>query len=97
MQRLIEGYYTVSDDELHALVWLMAKHQQLHLEPSAVAGVPGIARVHAQRDQYLRRSGMSAEAYARATHLVWATGGSMVPDTEMQAYLAQGAQVLQGS
>ncbi|WIE47804.1 D-serine ammonia-lyase [Pseudomonas sp. GM17] len=97
MQRLIEGYYTVSDDELHALVWLMAKHQQLHLEPSAVAGVPGIARVQAQRDQYLQRSGLSAAAYARATHLVWATGGSMVPDTEMQAYLAQGARVLQGS
>jgi len=97
MQRLIEGYYTVSDDELHALVWLMAQHQQLHLEPSAVAGVPGIARVQAQRDQYLQRSGLSAAAYARATHLVWATGGSMVPDTEMQAYLAQGARVLQGS
>ena len=71
--------------------------QDMHLEPSAVAGVPGIARVQAQCDQYLRRSGMSAEAYARATHLVWATGGSMVPDTEMQAYLAQGARVLQGS
>ncbi|MGE7956201.1 D-serine ammonia-lyase [Pseudomonas sp. NPDC089530] len=97
MQRLIEGYYTVSDDELHALVWLMAQHQQLHLEPSAVAGVPGIARVQARRGEYLQRSGMSAEAYARATHLVWATGGSMVPDAEMRAYLAQGARVLQGA
>ncbi|OLF54517.1 D-serine ammonia-lyase [Pseudomonas chlororaphis] len=97
MQRLVEGYYTVSDDELHALVWLMAQHQRLHLEPSAVAGVPGIARVRAHREQYLQRSGMDAQAYERATHLVWATGGSMVPQAEMQAYLDQGARVLQGS
>ncbi|MHC8372785.1 D-serine ammonia-lyase [Pseudomonas sp. MDT1-85] len=97
MYRLIEGYYTVSDDELHALVWLMAEYQQLHLEPSAVAGVPGIARLHSCRSEYLQRGGMNAEAYARATHLVWATGGSMVPEAEMQAYLAQGAHVLQGA
>ncbi|EXF94225.1 D-serine dehydratase [Pseudomonas fluorescens HK44] len=95
MQRLIDGYYTVSDDELHALLWLTADSEGLNLEPSALAGVPGIARLHAHRAEYLQRSGLSVEAYSRATHLIWATGGSMVPEPEMQAYLAQGAQVLQ--
>ncbi|MBX8582357.1 D-serine ammonia-lyase [Pseudomonas cichorii] len=96
MQRLIDGYYTVSDDELHALLRLTADSEGLNLEPSALAGVPGVARLHAHRVEYLQRSGLSVEAYARATHLIWATGGSMVPEPEMQAYLAQGAQVLQG-
>ncbi|APC18977.1 D-serine ammonia-lyase [Pseudomonas frederiksbergensis] len=96
MQRLIDGYYTVSDDELHALLWLTADSEGLNLEPSALAGVPGVARLHAHYAEYLQRSGLSVEAYACATHLIWATGGSMVPEPEMQAYLAQGAQVLQG-
>src|SRR5471030_67348 len=96
MQRLIDGYYTVSDDELHALLWLTADSEGLNLEPSALAGVPGVARLHAHHAEYLQRSGLRVEAYARATHLIWATGGSMVPEPEMQAYLAQGAQVLNG-
>ena len=94
MQRLIDGYYTVSDDELHAMLWLTARNEDLLLEPSALAGAPGIARLHAHRAQYLQRSGLSAEAFSRATHLVWATGGSMVPQSAMDGYLAQGAQVL---
>src|SRR5690606_41981261 len=57
------------------------------LEPAALAGVPGIARVHGDRDGYLARAGLDSRAMAQATHLVWATGGSMVPADEMQAYL----------
>ena len=29
-----------------------------------------------------------------ATHLVWATGGSMVPEAEIESYLAKGKQYL---
>lgn len=95
MERLIDGYYTVSDDELHALLWLTAYSERLELEPSALAGVPGIARLHEHRVEYLQRSGLSAEAFSRATHLIWATGGSMVPELELEAYRAHGAYVLQ--
>ena len=31
---------------------------------------------------------------ANATHLVWATGGNMVPAAEMDAYLAKGRELL---
>jgi D-serine dehydratase len=41
--------------------------------------------------------GLTPQHMAQATHLVWATGGSMVPQAEMDSYLARGRQLLQGS
>lgn len=94
MQRLIDGYYTVSDEELYSLLALMERSEGFRLEPSALAGLPGIARVQGEQQGYLARLGLDTEAMARATHLAWATGGDMVPTNEMDAYLAKGRQLL---
>jgi len=94
MQRLVDGYYTVSDDEMYCLLALMERSEGVRLEPSALAGVPGIARVHGDQQGYLARAGLDPQAMARATHLVWATGGSMVPPDEMQVYLDKGRRLL---
>ncbi|WP_312152527.1 D-serine ammonia-lyase [Pseudomonas sp.] len=94
MQRLLDGFYTVSDEELYSLLALMERSEGLRLEPSALAGVPGIARVHAEQQGYRVRLGLDRQAMANATHLVWATGGNRVPDDEMQAYLAKGRELL---
>ncbi len=94
MQRLLDGFYTVSDEELYCLLALMERSEGLRLEPSALAGVPGIARVHADPG-YQARTGLDSQTMANATHLVWATGGNMVPADEMQAYLAKGRQLLE--
>ena len=94
MQRLLDGFYTVSDEELYSLLALMERSEGLRLEPSALAGVPGIARVHAEQQGYRVRLGLDRQAMANATHLVWATGGDRVPDDEMQAYLAKGRELL---
>ena len=93
MQRLLDGFYTVSDEEMYCLLALMERHEGQRLEPSALAGVPGIARVQAD-SAYLARAGLNSEAMAQATHLVWATGGNMVPGEEMEAYLAKGRELL---
>ncbi|APA68645.1 D-serine ammonia-lyase [Janthinobacterium sp. 1_2014MBL_MicDiv] len=86
MQRLIDGYATVSDEELYRLLALLEQTQQLRLEPSAVAGFAGIDAVLAA-PQYRQQLG-------NATHLVWGTGGSMVPQEEMVAYVARGRALL---
>ncbi|GAB0406796.1 D-serine dehydratase [Escherichia coli] len=39
---------------------------------------------------YQQMHGFSAEQLRNATHLVWATGGGMVPEEEMEQYLAKG-------
>lgn len=95
LQRSIDGYYTVSDEELYRLLALLESSESLRLEPSALAGVPGMARVLNEQHAYRARLRLSPARMAQATHLIWATGGSMVPETEMAGYLAKGRQLLQ--
>lgn len=95
MQRSIDGYYTVSDEELYRLLALLDSSEGLRLEPSALAGVPGMARVLSEEQGYRARMHLSPARMAQATHLIWATGGSMVPEAEMAGYLARGRQLLQ--
>lgn len=75
MERLLDGFYTLSDRRMYDLLVWLAQEEGIRLEPSALAGMAGPLRVHAD---------------ARVTHLVWATGGGMVPEEEMAAYLSKG-------
>ncbi|KQQ62486.1 D-serine dehydratase [Pseudomonas sp. Leaf127] len=95
MQRLVDGYCTVNDEELYRLVFLAHELEQVRLEPSALAGAPGYTRVLGDT-AYLQRLGLSAAHLNNATHLIWGTGGSMVPATEFAIYLARG-QALQAA
>lgn len=85
LQRLLAGGFTVADDTLFALLALARHEEGLALEPSALAGVPGIARVAPL---------LPPDIAAQATHIAWATGGAMVPADEMARYLAKGEAVL---
>ncbi|MDT4818936.1 D-serine dehydratase [compost metagenome] len=89
MQRLIDGYYTVTDEELYRLLAIAYQQERVRLEPSALAGAPGMVRVLRDR-AYLERIGVTSERLANATHLVWGTGGSMVPAEEFAAYVEKG-------
>lgn len=78
MARMIDGCYTVPDNELFGLLQSLDATENLQLEPSALAGAPGVARIiEAFADLLLQN----------ATHLIWGTGGGMVPAEEMQHYL----------
>jgi len=94
MQRLLDGYYTLSDEQMYRLLALLHAEEGLKLEPSALAGVPGFLRVLQEQQGYRQRLGLDAQRLANATHLVWGTGGSMVPAQEMDAYLEQGRTLL---
>ncbi|MEB6337450.1 D-serine ammonia-lyase [Serratia rhizosphaerae] len=89
MERLLDGFYTLSDEEMYQLLALLDRHEQIRLEPSALAGMPGPWRVVAN-PQWLMQQGLSERQMANASHVVWATGGGMVPEDEMAAYLQQG-------
>ncbi|MEV3827996.1 D-serine ammonia-lyase [Aeromonas allosaccharophila] len=87
MERLLDGFYTLSDQEMYDLLGLLARDEQIKLEPSALAGMAGPWRVAANPEWQAAR-GFDETTMAQATHLVWATGGGMVPAEEMAKYLA---------
>ncbi|MCL9779901.1 D-serine ammonia-lyase [Vibrio sp. S4M6] len=89
MERLISGYYTVSDERLFQLLKLLAESEGICLEPSALAGMLGPIEL-VTNDQYLTRQNLSSTQLNNATHIVWATGGGLVPENEMKQFLAQG-------
>ena len=74
MERLLDGFYTLSDQSMYDMLGWLAQEEDIRLEPSALAGMAGPLRVHSD---------------ANVTHLVWATGGGMVPEDEMAKYLAK--------
>ncbi len=89
MQRLLDGFYTVSDEAMFRLVAAFYDAEGYGIEPSSATGFAGPQHVLADAD-YRARSRLTDEALARATHLAWITGGSMVPDEEMRGYVERG-------
>lgn len=87
MKTLLDGAYTVEDDELYRLLKMVYDSEGLTIEPSGCAGFPGIVKMLAQ-NEYVDQ--FTETQLKNATHLVWATGGSMVPEDEMNAYYQKG-------
>lgn len=86
MERLLDGYLTVTDERMYRLLSQLSESENIQLEPSALAGMIGPVLV--TKDQaYRERMGLTDARMNQATHLVWATGGGMVPAAEMAAYL----------
>lgn len=93
--RLIEpflsGCYTVKDERLFRYLAKLIDLEKIRLEPSALAGMVGPNYVSASPlgIEYLKNSGIYS-VMDSAVHLVWATGGNMVPDDEMSKYYLTG-------
>ncbi|MCW9587850.1 D-serine ammonia-lyase [Klebsiella pasteurii] len=89
MERLLDGFYSLDDQTMYDMLGWLAEEEGIRLEPSALAGMAGPQRVCAS-EAYQLMHGFTAEQMQNATHLVWATGGGMVPEEEMAQYLAKG-------
>jgi D-serine dehydratase len=89
--RLISGIYTVPDAQLFRFLERADARAGLRLEPSAVAGFAGVAWIEASEPgrRYLAR--LSRDDL-RPNHLLWCTGGSLVPPAEHAANLARGGR-----
>ncbi|MTI08536.1 D-serine ammonia-lyase, partial [Curvivirga aplysinae] len=78
MDLLLSGVYTVTDNNLYRYLTLMKDKEDIELEPSALAGLPGIAHILKNGVNYISKYGLEPHM-ENATHIMWATGGSMVP------------------
>lgn len=82
MTPFLEGCYSVSDERMSALLKLISDTEGIRLEPSALAGAFGPVMLS-------RKLGGLPRGY----HLIWATGGSMVPPEEWEKYYRDGEAV----
>ncbi|MBL5766725.1 D-serine ammonia-lyase [Heyndrickxia sporothermodurans] len=93
LENLISGVYTVSDEQLYSLLSTLVDTEDIYLEPSALAGVAGPIRLFNDHSgqKYTEDQSVAGKMH-NATHLAWATGGSMVPKEVMNAYYQRGLQ-----
>lgn len=92
---LIDGVYTISDEEMYRLLTLLADTENIRMEPSALAGMSGVYWISSSA-HYLERLQLEDKLH-NATHIVWGTGGSMVPAAEMESYYLRGKELSSGA
>ncbi|WP_092743543.1 D-serine ammonia-lyase [Acidovorax valerianellae] len=95
MAPLLSGVFTVADDTLFAHLVQVLDMLGERIEPSAAAGFsgPGMLTGTDAGQAWLRSTGVGA-VLPQATHLVWTTGGLLVPDAQFQGFVQRGRAVL---
>ena len=83
MAPLLDGLYTVEDEDLFTHLALAADTEGLKLETSALAGVPGLLHI-------VEKGLTPVISSENAVHIVWATGGNLVPHEEWLGYVERG-------
>ncbi|MCC9021133.1 D-serine ammonia-lyase [Bacillus nakamurai] len=85
MEPLLSGCYTADDSTLFSLLYKLRASEHKSLEPSALAGMAGPVKLYQTKagKRYMKEHGLNMK---NAVHLVWSTGGSMVPSEEMEEY-----------
>ncbi|MDR3591034.1 MAG: D-serine ammonia-lyase [Negativicutes bacterium] len=91
LERDISGVYTVQDEELYSLLRALADSEKIYLEPSALAGFMGPVKLFAESSglRYLKTNQLINKV-VNTSHIVWATGGSMVPVEIMKGFYNRG-------
>lgn len=91
MENFFNGGYTVEENEATKTLTRLVDTENIPLEPAAVAGLPGPAKLFGTEagKKYLADTGIAAKA-ENITHIAWATGGSMVPEADKKAFYELG-------
>ncbi|MBK5213568.1 MAG: D-serine ammonia-lyase [Flavobacteriaceae bacterium] len=83
---LISGIYTIEDEHLFKLLAQLMDTEKIFLEPSATAaGLVGPQMV--AKTDYATKNNLKME---NATHIIWATGGDLVPNEERKMFYERG-------
>ena len=88
METLLDGCYTIEDKRLYPFLSRLADTENIFIEPSSCASFPGPSLVAA--DTKWLEAKWLADKMKNASHILWATGGSMVPEDEMKSYYERG-------
>ena len=88
MDGLLDACYTIGDEKLYPFLARLADSEKIYIEPSSCATFTGPSLAAASAE-YLAAFDL-ADKMQNAAHVIWATGGSMVPDGEMKLYYERG-------
>jgi len=91
-EQTVSGIYTIEDPELFKLLALLADSETIFVEPSATAGLLGPLKI--QANDYAETNQLQMAA---ASHIVWSTGGALVPKEEMEGFYQRGKTYLGGA
>lgn len=89
MTNLVSGEFTVDDSKLYDYLRLLHSSEGIQIEPSscaAFAGPCGFSK-YPNIAEYCKQQNLSVEVLENATHIVWATGGKLIPQEIYQQYL----------
>jgi len=90
MRMRLDGAYTITDQELLALMRRAQETEGLRLEPSAAAGIAGPILVSRSADSLARLEALGLSAsMPKASHVIWTTGGALLPDEQYRALMAR--------
>jgi ribosomal protein S18 acetylase RimI-like enzyme len=95
MDEILSGIYTVDDEILYVLLSTMIQRENIRLEPSACACISGPLEFIGNEETlgYLSKYNLE-EKMENAVHIIWATGGSLVPDSVMDGYYRRGKALI---
>ncbi|MGI5999331.1 MAG: D-serine ammonia-lyase [Lutispora sp.] len=94
MDKLLSGIFTIEDNKLYRFLSMLADTENIFIEPSAAAGFTGPSWLMSTLEgrEYIESMNLESKM-DNACHIVWATGGSMVPDTIMMSYYHKGKSI----
>lgn len=95
IEPFLSGNYTVSDEQLYKLLKELIDTEGIHLEPSALAGMIGPIKLSKEGTDYLLKHDLT-EKMSNGTHIVWGTGGNMVPKEIMMQYYQKALNLTRG-
>ncbi|MBO1301010.1 MULTISPECIES: D-serine ammonia-lyase [Enterococcus] len=78
---------TVQDERLYQYLTLLADSENIYVEPSSAAGIASFVNIN--RAFALKKTWIKS-----GTHIIWGTGGNMVPEEEMAQYYKKGLSLL---
>ncbi|RUP32962.1 MAG: D-serine ammonia-lyase [Curvibacter sp.] len=91
MRQRLSGVFTVTDDTLFEHLVLALDHADLRIEPSAAAGFSGPGRLLGSTagQAWLAQQGL-LEHLPNSTHIVWTTGGLLLPEMDYSRCVQRG-------
>lgn len=94
MKPILSGIFTVTDDQLFRDLFRLKHSEGIEIEPSAAAGFGGPDFIcnSPEGQAYLRHKNLE-NCMAMANHIVWTTGGRLVPEEDYHQFKKRGEEL----